>query len=347
MAEDIRREHIERFRHECFEPTDRQFRTKLGLLLAKEQSRLTGQIKERIRLMLRELAGLQMTEEMVAGCIEISILRVSFYLGRPQLCIEIYDADQSLGNCLMETKLEISFLYDWWMEYFGALQKQSAAFEWSRFLSDEVLYTLMQDSLDNLMPFAAFLLKYQMEDCHEWTELKELAKTDVFYISAGGYRDWQKLIFVQRKPFDLLLCDEDESMRFGRFEKLVYYQKQLEHLDLKASYFAECRFQYSHFEGCRLNDCFFEKCTFVNVDFIDVEMFGTVWKNCSFTDCKFGNVQWTADYDFTAEEIEDCYRPTAFCECRFSKCNVKAEDLAGCRLIHTDFDSHMPDDHKY
>ena len=65
---------------------------------------------------------------------------------------------------------------------------------------------------------------------------------------------------------------------------------------------------------------------------------GTVFDQCSFINCSFEHMEWSAAYDFTAEEIEDCYRLTTFQESKFLGCGIEEKDLAGCQIVNTSFD---------
>lgn len=346
MNENIRQEYVEKFKNGPFEEISKEFRNKWTKSLARERETLLEQIKRQLRTMLRELLKIQTVEALTAGCVEISLLRTSFYFKKPQLCIEIYDYKQSLGNCILESRQDIPFFYELWQDYYEELKKVSTAFEWARFITDEVIYTLMQEALDHMAMGMAFLLKYNLEECHEWKELKELEKTELFFISAGGYRDWQKIVFAERAPFDIFIQDKETSLRYGRFDNQVYYRKEMEALDLKGSCFQECQFQHSVLEDIYFNDCTFIQCKFINTTFQNVHMPGTVFEQCSFINCSFEHMEWSAAYDFTAEEIEDCYRLTTFQESKFLGCGIEEKDLEGCQIANTCFDKNAENTEK-
>ncbi len=338
MNENIRQEYVEKFKNGPFEEISGEFRNTWAKSMAKNREMLLVQIKRQLRAMLRELLKIQTVEALVAGCVEISLLRSSFYLKEPRLSIEIYDQKQSLGNCILESGLALPFLYELWQDYYEKLKKESTSLEWARFITDEVIYTLMQESLDHMAMGMAFLMKYNLEECHEWKELKELEKTELFFISAGDYRNWQKIVFAVREPFDIFIQDEEMSRRYGRFKNQVYYRKEIEAMDLKGSCFLECRFRYCALEDIYFNDCTFVQCEFVNTSFKQIHMPGTVFAGCSFTNCTFEHMEWQAAYDFTAEEIEDCYRITTFQECKFLDCGMEERDLEGCHIVNTRFE---------
>lgn len=335
MAEE-RNTYWERFYKECYYQEFVGFQEKVTNKINQNMQSYILQMKQMLKDFMKHITNYQYAIRQPIGCIELSFLRMSVRKDILLFALEAFDEKQDMGKCVANYKLELDWFREEWTTLRENLLKKRQEIPWIRFIREEDIYVMLQDALSMLFAQLVLLFKYTFECCDIWEEYKALRKSDFFfYISLGEYHDEQKLLFVERKEFDIFMQQENDTCRYGRFFEKIYREKRITERDFKGSLFVDCKFEKTILEESTFFDNRFYNCYFYKCDMRAVKFYGAIFVNCTFDECDLEGVDWYRDdADFIAAD-NDFYRRTVLKECSIVRCKLVPENLKVCQLKNT------------
>lgn len=336
MPED-RNTYWKRFYKECYYHEFSDFNAKVTDKINHNLQNYILQMKQMVKDFMTQINHLQYVIGQPIGCIELSFLRLSVRKDVLLFALEAFDERQDLGKCVANYRLELDWFREEWEVLKENLLKAREDASWIQYIREEDIYVMLQDVLTILFAELVMVFKYTFEECDTWEECKMLAKSEqFFYISIGEYHDEQKLVYVERKEFDIFMQQEKDSCRYGRFFDKIYREKRITGRDFKGSLFVNCKFEKSILEQSVFNDTRFYNCYFYKCDMRTIKFYGAILINCTFDECDLESVEWYRDDSALAEKNDDWYRKTFLKDCEIVRSRYRSDKINECQLINTD-----------
>ena len=338
MAGD-RNTYWKKFYKECYYREFEEFHAKVAEKINHNAQNYILQMKQMVKDFMMHINHFQYMIGQPIGCIELSFLRLSVRKDVLLFALEAFDEKQDMGKCVADYKLEL----DWFSEEWKALREELLEVRedasWIQYIHKEDIYVMLQDALTILFAELVMLFKYTFETCDTWEECQKLSKSEqFFYISIGEYHDEQKLVYVERKEFDIFIQQEKDTCRYGRFLEKIYRDKRITERDFKGSVFIDCKFEKTIFEQSKFFDTRFYNCYFYKCDMRAIKFYGAVFVNCIFDECDLEGVEWYRDDSNLLEKNDDLYRRTLLKECRIVRSRFLYEKIGECQLLNTDIE---------
>lgn len=258
--------------------------------LIKTGKEFREQIYDETIHFIMQLVNVQKDLEIPIGCITISFMWTSLLDNAPKFRIEALDTDIISGECLYYKEFSANRLFWGFDEFKNQIKQEVDKRHLQRYIREEGIRELSEIAIPYMLVAAISCLKYIFDDLEENAYYEKLKKTERFHISAGQYKDMQKLLFADLKELDIFYNIENESLMFHTFRNKVYRKKKFENMDLTACKFIQCEFTDCSFQKTVLNDCLFTDCSLKNIEFCQCSMLGT-WminaesENITYRDC--------------------------------------------------------------
>ncbi len=163
-----------------------------------------------------------------------------------------------------------------------------------------------------LLKVTAYYIKYDVRDWCESEALQKIFKCDDFLITFGEYMDWQLTLHMQKSAKDISQCDEKEDLTFTQFDNVVYKKKNFSDLNLSGTIFRDCRFTNCTMENVSFRDAVFRNCIFERVVANHIEIYGTRFEGCLFKNCKSNDIK---EEPLEQDLAEGFYRETEWIDC--------------------------------
>ena len=163
-----------------------------------------------------------------------------------------------------------------------------------------------------LLKLTAYYVKYDVRDWCESKVLQQMFKGDDFLITFGEYMDWQLPLYMQKNAKDIFQSVEKEDLTFLQFDDVVYKKKDFEDLNLSGTIFRNCRFTNCTMNNVSFRDAVFRNCIFERVVANHIEIYGTRFERCLFKNCKSNNIK-----EEQAEQnlVDGFYKETEWIDC--------------------------------
>ncbi len=325
---------IEKFHKEVFLHEDKIFQEAIDVKIRSENRTYMEELCACVKRFLKEIAQLQKTIFHKIGCIEISFLRASVDSSNLLVALEAYDERQDVGKCLIDMRSSFRWFAEEWTTFKDRLNNIREKEEWCRYISQEDIRVMLQETYLQLLVKMVYLFKYTFQFLDTWEEYKAIRNTDFFYLSMGEFRDNQKILFVDRAEFDIFLCGVSDPLCYGKFGGKTYKNKVFGNLDLKGSKFINCSFERCDFNNMKFNDSFFFNCHFFKCKFCKTDLSGSVFEDCIFDECDLEELDWYIPFDIADKEQKEVYRTTEIKQCNILRTYLKKNKLDMCRIVN-------------
>lgn len=328
---------IAAFREETYEPLAGALLRDTDSYFAARQEDVKKELFEHLGKFLSRAVQLQKEQNLPSPAyLTISLLYTSVYLGKPQLCFELYDDIWMLGKAIYADTASAEWLFRFWEEHQKKLAEAEAAA--GAFVRPSHTKQMEYQSVYILAYLAATRMKYWLAEPEKIEAFKELLKSPQFYITCGEYQGWQNTVAAVLPEIDLFNCDEEESLGLRTFCRCQYENKKFKEIDLCGSRFYDCTFSNCEFTQVLLNDTLFDACTMRGVSFFDSRMLGATLKNTLLQEVCFHRV--TAGLDkpdlkewYKAVEFIDCsLHNILFEDCQFQECVLNGSIVEGLTI---------------
>lgn len=276
--------------------------------LKEHRQELTEQIKKNLEIFLLGVVAGQNEFPVSVECIQISLLDVSIFKEEPALRYDAYGELGVLGTRLFSKNFPCQWILNYWEEYKKRLEKDVKEMQVTRYISQARIQQMMMESTGMLNALIYGMVKYTFDTLDDMKPLKELIKTECFYISFGNYMDRQKQLYAENPEVDIFFNTEGEPLQYRKYQHKVYRKKEFMELNLNHSRFVECQFVDCRFEKCDLTDVTFENCRFYHTDMEKCIGYGMTMNNCIIEQLKGVDV----NFHYEGEEnggIRDIYKP--------------------------------------
>jgi uncharacterized protein YjbI with pentapeptide repeats len=160
---------------------------------------------------------------------------------------------------------------------------------------------------------------------------------------AGGYKDWQKLLFADLLEVDIFFNRDKKTLKYRKFAQKVYNKKSFRSFELQNSRFIECDFRDCEFINVDLCDCTFVNCTFRNVSFISTICFGILFEKCTFKEVIFEECNFDGSHKKERKQ-DEIYRMAEIKDSLISKLQYVSCDLENHRLDNCKVEKLIVDD---
>lgn len=323
---------LQEFRESCYVHTTADFLQQVSAYIESHDTQLLQQIQEYLEVFLRAVRKGQERLPIPVGSIQISLLKTSILLEKPQLQMDAFDEMGVLGNRLFSKGFPIPWLTEFWESYKEALMKNVADMKAQRFLSEERIENLMGENVDYLIAFLTGLLKYFfIQEGSKIAGIHDIEKADNFMISLGSYYDRQKMLYAELPEVDIFYNPQEEGLEFVSFHQKIYSRKEFKQLRLYHTRFVECQFVNCSFVETDLSDAYFDNCRFYQTGFENCTAYGSTFKNCIFDRVTITKVDF--HYEGEADHrVKDIYKPLDIYDSQLQQVSFQQCNLAYARV---------------
>lgn len=274
----------------------------------EHRQELVEKIQKNLEIFLMGVATGQKEFPVPVECIQLSLLDVSIFKEEPALRYDAYGELGVLGTRLYSKNFPCEWILTYWEEYRKRLEEDVKEMQAVRYISQARIRQIMMESTGMLNAFIYGIIKYPFHALDTMEPLKELLKTENFYISFGNYMDRQALLHTEYPEIDIFFHGKEEALEYRKYQHKVYRKKEFKELDLTHSRFVECQFVNCRFEKCQLKDVTFENCRFYHTDMENCTGYGMTMNNCIIEQlkCVEVNFHYEGEEDGSAKDI---YKP--------------------------------------
>ncbi len=324
--------YLQEFMETCHAKERKWFLEQTFQYLNEHRQELADQVKKNLEIFLRGVVIGQNEFPVPVECIQISLLDVSIFKEEPALRYDAYGEMGVLGTRLFGKNFPCQWILTYWDEYRKRLENDVKKMQVSRYISQARIQQIMMESTGMLNALIYGIIKYSFDTLNTMEPLKELLKTDYFYISFGNYMDRQKLIYAEYPEIDIFFNTEGESLEYRKYQHKVYRKKEFMELNLTHSQFVECQFVNCKFEKCDLKDVTFENCRFYHTDMEKCIGFGMNINNCILEELKCVD----GVFHFLGEKVgrlKDIYKPLEIFQSQIDYMEVENCNLSYSNLF--------------
>lgn len=311
----IENKYIKEFKECGFKQAVQEFWENTGNHITADFARITEQIRQTFAEIFMETAKAQELGMGEAGQITVSLIRVSAWEENKRARIDVYDQDQIVGKLIYTQDMDISWIFSEWDSFRQKLLCLAEKANVQRYVKASVIQWMMEEKLKDLAGYLCSILKYVLLDADQFPNFNLMKRRQEFYISAGEYQDWQKVLFASLPEADILNAPEDYPLLHQKIEQKIYKGKQFLHLNLEKVRFLECQFVRCTFEDVNLNDVRFIRCTFLDVEMKSGTMYGAAFENCKITNLDVSGIKKKWVPFETGETEYEVYRETVLIDC--------------------------------
>lgn len=300
--------------------------------LKEHRQELAEKVKKNLEIFLFGVAAGQKEFPIPIECIQISLLDVSIFKEKPVLRYDAYGEMGVLGTRLFSKNFPCEWILTYWEEYRKRLEQDVKEMQATRYISQARIEQMMMESTGMLNALIYGMVKYTFDTLDTIEPLKELMKTEYFYISFGNYMDQQKQLYAEYPEIDIFFHKEEESLEYRKYQHKVYRKKEFVKLDLTHSQFVECQFVNCKFQECDLKDVIFENCRFYHTDMEKCTGYGITMNNCIIEQLKCSNI----NFHYEGEEngsVKDIYKPLEIFQSQINEMEVENCNLSYANIF--------------
>ena len=216
------------------------------------------------------------------------------------------------GMLWKEPLMYMDFDAEWLVEPLKSYKQKLEEYVKENKKKTEWLNVEMRRMLRLLLKMTSYYIKY---DVREWCEneaLRNLFLCDDVVISFGEYMDWQLVLHRIRQNRDIFQCDDKQMLQYTRFQDMVYKKKMFSDLDLTGTIFLNCTFTNCKMEQVIFHDAIFRNCVFDKVSAKKVQIYGASFEKCLFRNCTGSDIKEVQE---ELENITCFYKEPEWIEC--------------------------------
>lgn len=310
---------ITEFRENELPSAMKEFWVKTENYVTSNLDKILDVIEEALSSVFEKTAEAQKLGMPDAGQITISFLRVTAWEEKQRAVIDVYDTNQIIGKVIYSQDLDISWLFTQWTELHNSLTELSSKKGVGMYVNAPAIRLMMEEGLRELAGYLYGILKYALIDADSMNNYSEIRRKEIFYISAGEYQDWQKIVYAEVPDEDITDAPPDAELFFQKKENQVYKGITFSDINLMGSRFTNCLFSHCVFKNVNLNDVRFIGCTFKEAEFESGTMYGAAFYRCGLynTDMSGIRKEWTP---FESKQTEsNIYRKLQMVECEITE----------------------------
>lgn len=312
----------------CINEYDNQWRQQI--------EELKKEIRQQLKQVIANMIVIQEQVPVKVGCIQISLLASSLQKDCQEIMYEVYDDRMDFGKVLYAQTYQLEGLLPIWTEIKPQIEKKIAELNWQSYLGKAAVQALRFELIDTIIIALAYFLKYEFDDFMEGKNEKNLQKAKGFYLSAGEYRGWRKVLYQYTEVVDIFAQRHTKEFPFMRFLECHYVKKRFVSYKLPRTKFKNCVFkntvfletdlQDAEFEDCVFRECVFEKCLLNGCLFIGCDMQRIEWKENQMKKGLYIN----------NGVIEDMFRESGFIESILYRNTFLENEMEDCIRISCD-----------
>lgn len=321
---------IQQFRENEYREETVMFLSKTQSYLAENRIEIAKKVQQQLEEFMRAIARGQEEVPIPVGSIQISLLEISIYLDKPMLRMDAYDNMGIFGRLLFSKHFPCEWILTYWDEYRMNLLKRIEKMNAVRFISEETVRVMMQETFEYLRAYLIGVIKYPFAYADLFEGIQGVMKEEEFMISVGSYLDKQKALYMERRETDIIFNPEGIQTDFCLFKQKIYKTKTFEKLNLKHSRFVECQFVNSSFKNVDLSDAIFDNCRFYRTDIEECNAYGLTMINCIFDTVTIKETP----FHYKGEKdgsVRDIYKPLDILESQIKRVTIINCDLEYAR----------------
>ena len=259
--------------------------------------------------------------------ISISFLYTSLICGRPCFLFEVYPSLPFLDNALVTREFSVSWMFREWGEFLERVRQETGKKGMNTVIRMPYIRSKAMGTARRVVQLMFTLIKYHFYEIEGMESYQKLKKTESFVLSFGEYYDWQKPLLAIKQEVDIFQCEKEEDLRFCRFAKKWYEQKEFLKLALDDCRFMECTFMDSTFVESSFRDTWFVGCLFKNCELSHLLLQGARFDGCVFEQVNFSGIK-TPTFLPGVEEVRGFWGMTEFISCSFSDVKITLSDFS-------------------
>lgn len=321
---------IKEFKEQYFPELQDQFHAKIQKSIEDNGEEIIARLRSELEGVVAFSISFQKEIPIEIGEIQISLLRTSIALNRPQIAFCVYNGDGLLGEEIFNVKFDGQWLLGPWQEYYKTLQNKVEELHAQNYIRKAAVEQMMQESIDFIIYCLYATTKYYFIEFFRMNRYDELILSDNFRLSVGGYRDWSRSLYRRTPQIDIFFGNDNKKFRYAIFKESVYNQKKFEKLDLEKTYFYDCEFVHSQFPETILRDAIFENCRFYHCEFSKTDFCGATFRNVTVKKCSIADSVW--NYIPDLDNVKDLYKNVDLENCVLEYVDFIRSDLRGIQL---------------
>lgn len=325
---------IEEFREQYLPALREKFEDDTSNAILKDGKQITEKLQRQMETFLTVLLKFQQQFPMPVGEIQLSLLRTSVLLGKPQICIAAYDENGVLGNEILNIKFDAAWLFSCWNLYEKAILDEVAGQNGENYVRKAAVKQMQMESVDFLAKLFAVTVKYLFREFDEKEEYGQLLLTDNFMLNAGEYFDWRVVLFQRKPKVDLFFNTEKVPLPYCVFRDAVYNHKSFTGMDLKKTKFIHCEFVHCDFKDVSLNDAIFRDCRMYHCTFENTTFYGATFERVTLKKNHFTRTFWEDKTEL--ETRTDLYKQVEILACEYEGNEFDKESDHGIFFAETE-----------
>lgn len=290
-----------------------QFHAAVGKSIIENRQSIIEKLEKQIETFIHFVGTYQKSVPVKMGEMQIALLYTSVCMGEPQICISAYGKKQILGEEILNIKYRADWLFTEWFSYQKAIEAKVHELCAENYIRKSAIKMMMNESISYLIYCLYAVTKYQFAEFDKKNGYTDLALTENFRLTVGGYRDWSRTLYQRRGEIDLFMREQGVPLTYSVFQGAVYNKKKFTHLELSHTRFYECEFIHCEFEDVNFRDAIFDNCRMYHCIFSEVDFYGATFKQSTLKKNHAKKIHWQYEADF--KELEDIYKNVDFLEC--------------------------------
>lgn len=304
---------ISEFKEQYLPKLREKFHTDVQRNIAEHRQEIAEKLEKQIEMFIHFVGTFQKSVPVELGEIQIALLYSSICMGNPQICISAYGQDKLLGEEILNIKYGCDWLFSEWDSYQESIEDTIKQIHAESYIRKSAVKMLMNESISYLTYCLYAVTKYQFAEFEQKGGYGELALTEDFQLTVGGYRDWCRTLYRRRPQVDIFMKEQDMPLTFCTFYGAVYHKKKFSNMDLSHARFYECEFVHCEFENVMLQDSIFENCRIYHCTFHETIFYGATFRKSILKKNQTEQISW--DYETDYQHVEDLYKDVDFLEC--------------------------------
>lgn len=326
--------YIQEFRENCYNTVTNNFFEKTNTSIVSNMKQIEDKFILMFEELFEEVCQFQENIPIEVGCIQVSLMYTSIYENNPKIRIEVYSSQGIFEESIYNTEIQADWLFVYWKEYETNLNEGIKKHHLERYIRKAAVKKLMAESIGMLIYLYVINIKYLFAYVNEWKSFESILKSEGFYISAGGYLDWQKVLYASVSEVDIFFNTASVPLYFQVQNDKVFKNKQFNHLNLQNSRFNRDTFDNCSFEQVDLSDCDFNQCTFQNVRFNHCKLYGMLLIDCELKGVTIEQSEWS--YVLKPDEkLRDVYRNGQIIDSKINKMQMINSNLSYCKIVNS------------
>lgn len=320
--------YINIFQEKCYIPVAQEFLSRSLDKIAEEAESIHKKLNGQFDIFFQSLCILQERKEIG----DIKTICISFPLsslstGDPYLLFQVYPYVPFLDNSLADMDFACEWLFQDWKQLTSDLMEAAGGLGLSSVIRPSYVKSRTWGAAQVGIRLISMAVKYHMYGMEEMKSYQRLKKAEDFSVTFGEYMGWQRPIFALKEPVDIFQCEDNTDLRFRRFSRAWYENKNFDGLNLEDCIFKGCTFRSCHMGGTDVRDARFLGCTFESCTFEEAKIRGTRFDGCRLEEVFLTGI---AAGNSSHEDI-------MYGEGEFIGCYIRNMKITGCDLSGTSF----------